>query len=174
MNHRNAARVKRGVRVAAAIAACGLAGGALTTTAATADSSTGKYYSITNENLSVRALTGNFAGGVSAAPYTGHSGQHWYWEPDTLPGMHLVNKRTGLCLHAEPSGQVTSKTCANVSAQSWLWGHYSLVGGGTERRLRHVASDRVISVSIDQVGLQLPTSYANPNQKLKTTFRGQD
>jgi len=174
MDYRNAARVKRGVRVAAAIAACGLTGGALAAAPAAAESSTGKYYSITNANLSVRALTGSYSGAVSMSPYTGHSGQHWTWEPDPLPGMRLVNKRTGLCLHAEPSGQVTSKTCTGVSAQSWLWGYYGLVGGGVELRLRHVASNRVISVSLEQVGLQLPTSYANPNQKLKSTFRGQN
>ena len=170
----NAARVTRGVRLAAALAAGGLAAGVLSTLPATAESSTGKYYSITNANLSVRALTANSTGAVSMLPYTGSSAQHWHWEPDPLPGMRLVNKQTGQCLNAEPSGQVTTKACNGSTAQAWLWRYYSLVGGGTELRLRHVASDRVISVSLDQVGLQHPTSYANASQQLKSTFRGQD
>ena len=174
MKSRNAARVTRGLRVAAALAAGGLASGTLSALPATAESSTGKYYSITNANLSVRALTGSSTGAVSMLPYTGSSAQHWHWEPDPLPGMRLVNKKTGQCLNAEPSGQVTTKTCNGGSAQAWLWRYSSLVGGGTELRLRHVASNRVISVSLDQVGLQPPTSYANASQKLKSTFRGQD
>jgi len=30
-------------------------------------------------------------------------------------GVHLVNKTTDLCLDADPSGQVTTKSCAEVS-----------------------------------------------------------
>ncbi len=173
MNIRRAAQVTRGVRLAAAIAACGLAGGVLASTPAEAESSSGKYYSITNANLSVRALTGNLAGAVSMSPYTGDSGQHWHWEPDPLPGMRLVNKKTGQCLNAEPTGQVTTKPCNGGLAQAWLW-RYSSVGGSTELRLSHVASDRVITVSLDKVKVLPPTSYANPNQELKSTFRGRD
>jgi hypothetical protein len=160
---------RRLARTGVAIAAMATLG-AITADTASADSSTGKYYSIANQQLSTRVLSVSSSSSGSAVtlqPYSGSHQQHWHWEPSVGAGMHLVNVDTGLCLNAEfPGGPLTQRTCNTSSNQEFLWTHVP------QQRLRHVPSGHVLNGNLDQVRLAPPSGFDNPNQVFKQTFRG--
>ena len=169
---------KRAVVVTAAAAAT-LAAGTLAAAPASADSSTGKYYTIEHTELNttrVFTVTSSTPGSaVSLSTYTGSARQHWHWEPANGLGMHLVNSSTDLCLNADfPSGPLTQKNCAEVSGQLWLW-RYPI--GGTSRLINkptnNVLGDPAVTASFTSLRLGPQYTFEHPSQIFKQKFRGQ-
>ena len=145
---------------------------------ATADSSTGKYYSIANSKVrnTGKVLTASSSGSeVTMATYTGIARQHWLYEPANGLGMHVVNKSTGLCLHADFVGApMTQKPCAETTKQLWLYrypigGHARLINAPTN----NVLGDPAVTADFSTARLMPQFTFEHDSQIFRSDFRGQ-